>query len=247
MSEIKLIEVFNFSDPDNKFLVCDIDDGRTFADPLILFYIQKDNVPGVNEEGLYAIGGNLDIQTFLKSYEWGIFPWFPYEGSLEPYWYCPRQRFVIFPDKIHISHSLRNILNKHKYSISINKSFRDVIRFCKTVDNRERQNGAWLGDKIENIFIELNELGYAKSIEVWENEELVGGFYGFFRNGVFQGESMFSLHPSASQIGLILLCKLQKIDGKEIKFIDTQFETPTFKRLGGEYISYQLYREIMEN
>lgn len=88
-------------------------------------------------------------------------------------------------------------------------------------------------------------MGYAKSIEVWEGEELIGGFYGFFYKGVFEGDSMFSLKPSASQIGLINLCHNPFIDGEKIKLIDTQFETATFKRLGGEYITYEKYREIM--
>lgn len=114
------------------------------------------------------------------------------------------------------------------------------------VNNRDDSQYSWLGETIESLFIELYENGYAKSVEVWEGEELVGGFYGFWQNGIFQGESMFSLRPSASQIGLVLLCKNQKIEGNKIKIIDTQFETPTFQRLGAEYISYEKYREIME-
>lgn len=246
MQSIKFIWVYHLSDPDKKFLVCSLEDGTTFMDPLISFNIPEWDIHNVNEQGLYAIGGNIDIETLLKSYKWGIFPWFPYKNCEEAYWYCPRQRYVIFPEKIHVSHSLRNLLNKGKYTITINKAFREVIHNCRVVDGRDENDQAWLGDTIEHFFIKLNESGYTKSIEVWEGEDLVGGFYGFWHNGVFQGDSMFSLRPSASQIGLILLCRHQTIEGKKIKFIDTQFETPTFKRLGGEYITYQKFRELMD-
>lgn len=246
MPGINLLYVYLISDPEKKFLVCDLNNGTTFEDPLILFDMPEYDINGMNEQGLYAIGGKLNIENLLRSYKWGIFPWFPYKECEEPDWYCPRNRFVIFPDRIHVSHSLRNILNKDKYFITVNRSFREVIHNCRMVDGRDDHEQAWLSDTIEKLFIELYELGYAKSVEVWEGDKLVGGFYGFWHKGVFQGDSMFSLHPSASQIGLILLCRQGNIEGKKIKFIDTQFETPTFKRLGGEYISYQKYRELMD-
>lgn len=246
MSDIKLINAFSFSDPEKTFLVCDLEEGRTFADPLKLFAYPYYDIHSVNDEGLYAVGGNIDPDTLVKSYKWGIFPWFPYKDFEEPNWYCPRNRYVIFPKKIHVSHSLRNLLNKNKYCITINRAFREVIHNCRIVDGRDENFGAWLGDTLERNFIELHEKGYAKSIELWEGEELVGGFYGFWYKGVFQGDSMFSLRPSASQIALILFCRHNSIEGKKIKFIDTQFETPTFKRLGGEYISYATYRQYME-
>ena len=247
MPEIKLIWAYSLSDPVKKYVVCDLDDGRTFEDPLTLFNIPESDIHNVNEKGLYAIGGNLDIENLLKSYKWGIFPWFAYKECEEAYWYCPRNRYVLFPENIHVGHSLRTLLNKDKYFITINQQFREVIHNCRKIDGRDDYEEAWLGDTIEKRFIELHELGYAKSVEVWEGEELVGGFYGFWYNGVFQGESMFSLRPSASQIGLILLCRHGSIEAKKIKFIDTQFKTSTFKRLGGEYISYQKYREIMDS
>lgn len=247
MPGISLLYVYNLCEPDKKFLVCDLNNGRTFVDPLRLFNIPEYDIHNINERGLYAIGGSLNTNSLIKSYRWGIFPWYPYKESEEADWYCPIKRYVIFPEKIHVSHSLRNILNKGKYFITINQSFREVIHHCKTVDGRDAHEQAWLSDTIENLFIELYEMGYAKSVEVWEGEELVGGFYGFWYNGVFQGDSMFSLRPSASQIGLILFCRHGSIEAKKIKFIDTQFETPTFKRLGGEYITYERYREIMDS
>lgn len=246
MPGVNLLYVYQITKPEEKFLVCDLNNGYTFEDPLILFEAPEYDIHNINKQGLYAIGGNLNTDSLIKSYKWGIFPWFPYKETEEADWYCPRERYVIFPEKIHISHSLRTLLNKNKYFITINQEFRKVIHNCRMVNGRDDDEQAWLGDTIEDLFIELNELGYAKSVEVWEGEELVGGFYGFWYNGVFQGDSMFSLHPSASQIGLILFCRHGSIEGKRIKFIDTQFETSTFKKLGGEYISYQKYREIMD-
>lgn len=229
-----------------RFLICNVDDGRDFADPLILFARDDYDIHNINEEGLYAVGGKINIETLLSSYKWGIFPWFAYRYHDKPRWYCPRERFVINPDNVHISHSLRTLLNKNRYHVTINKEFSRVISNCKKVNGRDEDDGAWLGETIERIFIELYEKGFAKSVEVWEGDKLVGGFYGFWNKGIFQGESMFSLQPSASQIGLVLLCKNPFIDGIKIKLIDTQFETTTFKRLGGSYITYEEYREIMD-
>lgn len=244
--ELRLVWVYNNNRPDVSFPVCDFSESVVFLDPLTLSLLHTKEAKEENSLGLYAIGGEPTVERMLQSYRWGIFPWFAYKDD-ESYWYCPEMRYVIFPDKIHVGHTLRNLLNKGKYHITINKAFREVIHNCRMVDDRDEIDGAWLGPELENLFITLHEMGYAKSVEVWEGDELVGGFYGFFQNGVFQGESMFSLRPSASQIGLILLCRNPYIDGTRIKLIDTQYETPTFKKLGGEYIPYKTYREIMED
>ena len=245
MPDIKLICAYSLGEPDKTFIVCDLNDNRDFLDPLILFKQPLFDPHRMNKEGLYAIGGEITPQSLETAYKWGIFPWFAYKFCEEVYWYCPEERFVIFPEKFHASHSLRNLMNKKRYQITVNKAFEQVIHNCRHVNKRDDDESAWLSDEIENCFIELNKKGFAKSIEVWEGEELIGGFYGFFYKGMFEGDSMFSLKPSASQIGLLELCRNPYIDGVKIKLIDTQFETPTFKRLGGEYISYQKYREIM--
>lgn len=247
MHEVKLIYLYSVLDPCKRFLACDLTEVSDFTDPLKIFSLPDYDPHNINKQGVFALGGDLSVDMLVKSYKFGIFPWFPYKETDEVYWYCPRERYVIFPEKIHISHSLRNLLNKNKYSITVNQSFREVIHHCRMVNGRDNHGQAWLSETIEDIFIKLYELGYAKSIEVWEDNELVGGFYGFWYKGVFQGESMFSLRPSTSQIGLILLCRSKYIEGEKIKLIDTQFETPTFKRLRGEYITYNQYRDIMKN
>lgn len=245
MPEIKIINAFHIEDPSLTFLVCDLDEGRDFADPLHLLYEPMYDPYNINEQGLYAFGGEINAVTLEKSYKKGIFPWFAYKINEEANWYCPKMRYVIFPEKIHVSHSQRPLLNRNQYRITINRAFENVIHHCRYVNDRDGLDNSWLSDDIENSFIELHKKGYAKSIEVWEGDELVGGFYGFFYKGVFEGDSMFSLRPSASQIGLILLSLNPYIEGEKIKIIDTQFETSTFKKLGGEYITYEKYREIM--
>ena len=246
MPTVNLMFIYEISEPDKRFLICDLNEGGTFEDPLNLFSLPEYDKYNINSEGLYAIGGRINTDTLEESYKWGIFPWFPYKIREESEWYCPRNRFVIFPEKIHVSHSLKTFLNKNKYQLTINKAFREVIHHCRMVNDRDKDNMAWLGDRIEKCFINLHERGYAKSVELWEGEELIGGFYGFWYKGVFQGDSMFSLRPSASQIALVMFCRQNEIEGKKIKFIDTQFETKTFKRLGGEFIPYEQYRQIMD-
>ena len=244
--ETKIIQAYLIHDPCKTFLICDINEGRDFVDPLILMNHPEYDPFSVNELGCYAEGGMTDPSTLLKSYKWGIFPWFAYR-SMEKYWYCPSERFVIFPEKVHIGHSLRNLMNKTDYRLTVNKAFSQVINHCRTVNKRHNEENAWLGEEIMENFLEFNKMGYAKSVELWEDEELIGGFYGVWINGVFQGDSMFSLRPSASQIALVKLCQLGEIEGERLKFIDTQYSTPTFQRLGGEYISYEEYRRELDS
>lgn len=247
MQDIKLIFAYSLDNPEKQYAVCDLNQGKVFLDPLILFNQPWYDPYNANKEGLYAIGGEITPETLETSYKWGIFPWFAYKSGEEVYWYCPEERYVIFPEQIHVSHSLRSLLNKKKYHITVNKAFKEVIHNCRYVNERDSHESAWLSSEIEKCFIELYKRGFAKSVEVWEGEELVGGFYGFFYKGIFEGDSMFSLKPSSSQIGLIELCRNPYIDGEKIKLIDTQFETPTFQRLGGSYISYRQYRETMDS
>lgn len=246
MQEKLIVEVYSEVEPDKAFLICDINDGRNFEDPLVLFSNPDYDKYKINEDGLYAIGGSLDVETLINAYSWGIFPWYPHKVYDIPYWHCPANRYVIFPEMIHVGHSLRNLLNKNRFHITIDRDFRKVIHHCRMVNKRDENMMSWLSDKIESQFIQLNEMGLAKSVEVWHGDELAGGFYGFWNKGVFQGESMFSLMPSASQVGLALFCRNPYIDGVKIKLIDTQFETPTFQHLGGQYISYHIYRAIMD-
>ena len=194
------------------------------------------------DDGLFAVGGDLSVDRLLLAYSNGIFPWYSFRDQPQILWYCPMKRFVIFPDKIHISHSMRTLLNKDEYSVSINNDFDGVINNCSKL--RYNEEGAWLGKDMIKAYTELYRQGFAASVEVWDKEgKLVGGLYGVTIGPAFFGESMFSLVPSASKIALIFLAKyFQQCGGK---LIDCQFETPHLKSMGGEYISYDEYMDII--
>ena len=199
------------------------------------------------DDGLVAVGGDLSVDRLLLAYSYGFFPWFSFRNSEEPYWYCPLQRFVIFPKEIHISHSMRQLINQNRYMVSINKDFDGVIRGCATAQNRDTEEGAWLGPDIIKAYTELHRQGLAASVEVWEQQadghRLVGGLYGVNMGKAFMGESMFSLVPNASKLALIHLARLFESLGGLM--IDCQLETPHLRSMGGRYIPYEEYLAIL--
>lgn len=198
-----------------------------------------------DEDGLFAIGGDLSIDRLLLAYCHGIFPWYSFRDQPEILWYCPMQRFVIFPDEIHVSHSMRTLINKDQYSYSINKDFESVIRSCSKL--RIEEEGAWLGEEMIAAYSELHRQGFAASVEVWDDatDQLVGGLYGVTIGKVFVGESMFSLVPSASKLALIFLARFMKQNGG--KLIDCQLETSHLRSMGGKFISYDEYMKIIND
>ncbi len=204
------------------------------------------------ESGLIAIGGDLSVERLILAYTNGFFPWYSYKQDESPNWFCPQQRFVIFPDEIHISHSMKQVLKKGNFEVTFNKDFEGVMRSCGKVDNRWDDENAWLGEHIIEAYMRLYRLGFAYSVEVWQNiandegeivRTLVGGLYGVSFNNVFVGESMFSKVPNGSKIALIYLATALK--GRENCFIDCQIETPHLKSMGGRYISYEEYMKIL--
>lgn len=194
-------------------------------------------------DGLLAIGGDLRPERLLLAYEHGIFPWYAYDSEFGPKWYCPLQRFVILPPEIHISHSMRTLMNSGRYTLSMNEAFGDVIRWCGKVDGRNKEEGAWLGEEIIDAYSKLHDLGYAMSVEVWEAQRLVGGLYGVCINQSFIGESMFSLVPSGSKLALIHLAKMLR--ALPYSMIDCQLETPHLNSMGGRHISYEDYMDLL--
>ena len=196
-------------------------------------------------DGLVAIGGDLSPDRLVLAYSNGFFPWYAFQMECEPHWYCPLDRFVILPNEIHISHSMRQLLKQQKYEVTVNQDFNGVIRGCSMAQGRNEKNGAWLGPDIIEAFTRLHQLGYAASIEVWDQQRLVGGLYGVTLRNAFFGESMFSLVPNASKLALINLAKaMEQTDGR---FIDCQFETPLFKSMGGRHITYDEYMKRLSN
>ena len=192
------------------------------------------------EDGLVAVGGDLSVDRLLLAYSNGFFPWFSFRNREEPLWYCPLQRFVIFPREIHVSHSMRQIFRQNRYRVTINRDFDGVIRGCATAQNRNEEEGAWLGPKIIEAYTELHRQGFAASVEVWDQDDrLVGGLYGVNLGRAFFGESMFSLVPNVSKIALIYLARyFGQLGGV---MIDCQLETPHLRSMGGRYIPYEEY------
>lgn len=193
------------------------------------------------EDGLLAIGGDLSIDRLLLAYSNGIFPWYSFRDS-DILWFCPMRRFVIFPNEIHVSHSMRNLMNKGLYDVTFNNDFPAVIEQCGKL--RYDQEGAWLGEDMTKAYTALHDQGFAKSVEVWDEEgRLVGGLYGVTLGKCFFGESMFSLVPSASKLALIALAELMKDHGGVM--IDCQLETPHLKSMGGRSIPYEEYMKYV--
>lgn len=197
---------------------------------------------GDNDLSLIAIGGDLSVERLLLAYDHGIFPWFPFRNN-QIQWSCPRQRFVIFPNEIHVSHSMRTLMNKHIYHVTFNTAFDKVIKGCSTIDKRIEDECAWLGEDMIAAFTKLHELGRAQSVEVWRADKLVGGLYGVVCGNGFVGESMFSLEPSTSKLALIALARRMQEQGGSL--IDCQIRTPHLESMGGRYISYKEYITLL--
>ena len=193
-------------------------------------------------DGLLAVGGDLSVDRLLKAYRFGIFPWYAFR-SRQIRWYCPMDRFVIFPSEIHVSHSMRTLLRKGLYTCSMGMRFDEVIRACS--EQRIEEEGAWLGPDMIEAYSELHRQGYAYSVEVEDAAgRLVGGLYGVTIGRTFFGESMFSRVPNGSKIALIWLARWMEENGGML--IDCQFETPHLKSMGGRHISYSEFMEIVD-
>ena len=197
------------------------------------------------DDGLVAIGGDLSVDRLLLAYSNGFFPWYSFRDNKEPLWFCPLQRFVIFPGEIHVSHSMQQLINKHQLKPTINQDFDGVIRGCATAQNRNQEEGAWLGPDIIEAYTEMHRQGFGVSVEVWQDEQLVGGLYGINLGKAFFGESMFSLVPNASKLALIHLARMFELLGGAL--IDCQFETPHLRSMGGRHIPYEEYLRLIKS
>lgn len=187
------------------------------------------------DDGLLAVGGDLSVNRLLLAYENGIFPWYNEDSPI--LWYSPHERFVIFPDELKISKSMRQVLRSEKFTISMNKCFAGVIEACSTIPRKDQQ-GTWINSDMKAAYNRLHVEGYAHSVEVWMGEELVGGFYGVQVNNVFCGESMFSKVSNASKIALIWLCQ-----SGLYQLIDCQLYTEHLESMGARMISREEYTE----
>jgi len=191
------------------------------------------------QEGVLALGGDLSEERLVYAYKNGIFPWFS-EGD-PIVWYCPHERMVLFTDEIRVSKSMQKIINKKEFVITENKAFKEVIYNCKNID-RSDGFGTWITDDMQQAYINLHEKGIAKSIEVWLNDELVGGLYGLEVGHIFCGESMFSKVSNASKLAFIHLVK-----SKNYKLIDCQVYNDHLVSLGAREIDRNTFLSILKS
>ena len=199
--------------------------------------------PSVNfadEDGMFAIGGDLSTERLLLAYRNGIFPWYN-EG--EPIcWYCPDPRFVLFPAELNISKSMKTVIKNNVFSFSINKAFNEVIKNCKTV-YRKNQPGTWISDEIIEAYSLLHANGIAHSAEAWKDNELVGGLYGVRVGKVFFGESMFSKKSNASKFAFIKY--VQHLLSEGVQLIDCQVYTIHLQSLGARMIGREYFLKLL--
>ena len=194
-----------------------------------------------SESGIMAVGGDLSPERLYFAYQLGLFPW--YNPGEEILWWCPDPRFVLFPKDLKVSKSMRKIMRDEVFTFTENKCFREVIEECKDTFRKD-QDGTWLSDELVNSIVKLHEAGIAKSIEVWQNEELVGGFYGIQIGKIFCGESMFAKVSNASKAGFIYFIQSQK---ENLELIDCQIHSEHLESLGATMISKKDYLNRLKN
>ena len=198
-------------------------------------------VQNANYEGILAVGGDLSTERVLLAYKSGIFPWFnPNEPIL---WWAPNLRMVLFFEELNVSKSMRTILNRGIFEVTFNQEFRAVITNCRSV-KREGQKGTWISDEMIEAYCKLNEIGVAKSVEVWKNGELVGGLYGVDLGTVFCGESMFSKVSNASKVAFIALAN--QLKKENYKILDCQVYNEHLESLGCREIHREEFMKILK-
>ena len=185
-----------------------------------------------DDDGLLAAGGNLQPETLLAAYSRGIFPWYA-EGQ-PILWWSPDPRMVLFPVDFHCSRRLARRMRQNLYSISFDESFAEVIHACAAIP-RQGESGTWILPEMITAYQAMFTEGYAHSVEVWQQDKLIGGLYGVLHNGVFFAESMFSREIDASKVALAALC--ERALSESWKLIDCQFHTAHLQSLGAREIS----------
>ena len=212
----------------------------------MVYKLENDNIWFPNPEladkdGLLAVGGDLSVERLLLAYQNGIFPWFSDETPI--LWYSPHERYVLFPNKVRITKSMKQVIRGKRMKVTVDQNFKEVINACATVNRGgEPGTGTWITDNMKSAYIQLHKQGYAHSFEVWQNQELVGGLYGMVINNVFCGESMFSRASNASKLALITLCK-----NTNSRMIDCQMHNAHLESMGCEFISREEYLRILNN
>jgi leucyl/phenylalanyl-tRNA--protein transferase len=210
-----------------------------------MFFLTKDlYFPPVDEasyEGVLAIGGDLSVERLLLAYRSGIFPWFNEDEPI--LWWSPSERMVVVPQLYKVSKSIRNLINQNKFQVTFNQNFEEVIRNCKQIE-RNGQVDTWISEEIIDSYTKLHEMGFAKSVEVWQNGELVGGLYGVDLGHVFCGESMFSKVSNASKIAFVWLVKY--LEENKYLLLDCQIHNDYLEQLGAFEISRETFMRVLK-
>lgn len=189
-----------------------------------------------DSEGPLAIGGWLTPAHILLAYQYGIFPWYSEEDPL--LWWYTNPRSVLFPDQIYLSKSMKKVLRDATWKVTFDQAFSEVITACQH-KTRKNQDSTWIQSEIIDAYSELHQLGYAHSVEVWENSKLIAGLYGLSIGHIFYGESMFTHQSNASKYALIHLA--QHLHQKGYTLIDCQQETDHLNSMGAQCISAESF------
>ena len=186
-----------------------------------------------NKDGLIAVGGDLSVERLMHAYHSGIFPWFNEGQPL--FWWSPDPRMILLPESFKVSKSLKKTILSNKYKITLNTSFEEVINCCSKI-KRKGQQGTWITNNMITAYLQLHKKGHAQSVEVWSENQLVGGLYGIDlkEKKIFCGESMFSKKNNASKIALYYLVK--KLKTENYRLIDCQMYTSHLESLGAQEI-----------
>jgi leucyl/phenylalanyl-tRNA--protein transferase len=191
-------------------------------------------------DGLVAVGGDLSPERLLLAYRSGIFPW--YDDGLPILWHSPDPRCVLRVDGLHVGRTLRRTIAKGVYDVRFDTAFGSIIRACKAAP-RPGQDGTWITDDMERAYAKLHAMGYAHSVETWENGELVGGLYGVSLGRIFFGESMFARRPDASKVALVALA--ERVARWGFRIIDAQVATPHTLSMGAEEWPRAMFLEVL--
>ncbi len=210
-----------------------------------VFQLEKDKIyfplPELGEpDGLLAVGGDLSIDRLLLAYSNGIFPW--YNADQPIMWWCPMERFIIRPSEIHISHTMKKYMQKHRVEYRIDRDFAHTIHKCRT-KWESKPGGTWISDDMEEAYCRLHDAGFAFSIESYVDGIPAGGLYGVNLGHCFFGESMYSDIENGSKLALIALAQI--LNEHDYKMIDCQLHTDHLENMGGVYISYEEYCKFL--
>ncbi len=191
-------------------------------------------------EGIVGIGGDLQPATLIAAYRAGIFPWFS-EG-MPIAWFCPDERAILRFRNLHISRSLARERRRTTFRFTVNGDFPRVITTCAHI-RRAGESGTWITRAMIKAYRRLHELGHAHSVEVWDEDELVGGLYGVEVDGTFAGESMFHTHSNASKFALLHL--IEHLRNAGLEWIDVQMMTPHLEALGAELVTRDEFLDLL--